>query len=213
LPPAERSIGMRLPKARFAQHVGEDRPGAVEGALQAIQKPVQPGRDVAGEGRGGGTPQATPMGSPDWLITCASSTSRCAPCTRLRGRQPARCSPHHAGEKVGALLRLLIPTVFRPHFSREGWGGGTPQATPMGSPDSRTRGGVPNDIIRDRSKKDRFTCFAAPPWHFPVCNYVFLRDVNIEQKTCSARLKVRNSILLRSINRAVYGGWMLFRLC
>jgi hypothetical protein len=49
------------------------------------------------------------------LITSVTTGVAC-PLSRLQGRQPARCSPHHAGKKVGALLRPLIPKDFRPHF-------------------------------------------------------------------------------------------------
>ena len=156
LPPAERSIAMRFPKARLAQHVGQDRPGAVEGALQAIEKPFAHGngrlRRLLPPGGGkNGTPQPP-----------------------FHMRSPCACGG-----------------IFE-RSSNRGWGNS------IGDADVFTR---------------RHAGSGAERHHSPLCNYVFLRDVNTAEKTCSATLKVRNSILSRSINRAVYGGWMLFRLC
>jgi hypothetical protein len=59
------------------------------------------------------------------FVDIAASHSRSALPLPLAGETTSTPSPHHAGEKVGALLRPLIPKVFRPHFLGRACGGGS----------------------------------------------------------------------------------------
>jgi hypothetical protein len=63
-----------------------------------------------------GTTRGEDYGRSNQIAPLETTEKAYAIAQRLRGRKPARCSPHHGRRESGALLRPLIPNGFHPHF-------------------------------------------------------------------------------------------------